>query len=246
MILLIVSFAAGVLTVAAPCILPLLPVIIGGSLIEAGQDKQEKQLFRPLIIAGSLAASVITFTLLIKATTALLGVPVYVWQILSGLVVTLLGIYFLWPHGWEKISVKSGLFVKSNQALGKVSQKKGIFGAALIGAALGPVFSSCSPTYALIVATVIPASFLQGLIYLTAYAFGMSLTLLLIAILGQTAVSKLQLLSNPRSWLKTVIGVLFIVVGVSVMFGLDKKLQALILENGWYSQIDKFERRLTN
>ena len=30
--LLIISYFAGILTVAAPCILPLLPVIVGGSL----------------------------------------------------------------------------------------------------------------------------------------------------------------------------------------------------------------------
>ncbi len=73
MFLLIVSFLAGVLTIAAPCILPLLPVIIGGSLIDSDKDKPERAWLRPVVITASLAVSVIVFTLLIKATTVLLG-----------------------------------------------------------------------------------------------------------------------------------------------------------------------------
>lgn len=246
MALLILSFIAGVLTVAAPCILPLLPVIIGGSLVEAGRDKPQKQWLRPLIIAISLAASIVVFTLLIKATTALLGVPQIVWQVLSGVVVLLLGINYLWPHGWEKLSASSGLFIRSNAALGKASQQKGFLGAILIGFALGPVFSSCSPTYSLIVATVLPASFIQGLFYLLAYAIGMSITLLLIAYLGQVFVAKLRWLANPNGWFRRLVGILFISVGVMVILGMDRKLQAYILERGWYDPIGNLEKRFSD
>lgn len=246
MALLILSFIAGVLTIAAPCVLPLLPVIIGGSLLEANKDKPEKQWIRPLVIAASLAVSVITFTLLIKATTALLGVPQVVWQLASGIIVLLLGISFVWPGMWERLSAKSGLFSRSNAVLGKAYKHKGLGGAILIGIALGPVFSSCSPTYALIVATVLPVSFIQGFLYLLAYALGMSLTLLLIAYVGQTFVTKLRWLSNPDGWFKRAIGILFIVVGISVIFGLDKKLQAFVLEQGWYDPISELEHKLAD
>lgn len=243
MTLLVLSFIAGVLTVAAPCVLPLLPVIIGGSLIE-DQKQQSKQWLRPLIIAASLASSVILFTLLIKATTALLGVPQSVWQIISGSIVILLGLYYVWPKAWEGISAKLGLFTKSNVVLGKAYQKRGIFGAILIGAALGPVFSSCSPTYALIVATILPTSFIEGLVYLVAYAGGMSATLLLVAYLGQAFVTKLKWLSDPNGWFKKIIGILFILVGIGVLYGIDKDIQAFVLEQGWYDPIGNLEKRL--
>jgi cytochrome c-type biogenesis protein len=246
MALLILSFIAGVLTVAAPCVLPLLPVIVGGSLLESKKDKTNEQWIRPLIIAGSLAVSVITFTLLIKATTALLGVPQTVWQLISGFIVLMLGIHYLWPHGWEKLSAGSGLFTRSNVVLGKAYRRKGFLGAVLIGAALGPVFSSCSPTYALIVATILPVSLVKGLIYLAAYAFGMSATLLLIAYLGQVFVARLRWLANPGGWFKHVIGALFVLVGLSVMFGIDKKIQAYVLERGWYDPISSLEERFTD
>ncbi len=49
MILLLGAFIAGILTVLAPCVLPLLPIIIGGSV--AGKTYDSK---RPVIIALSL------------------------------------------------------------------------------------------------------------------------------------------------------------------------------------------------
>lgn len=242
MTLLILSFIAGVLTVAAPCVLPLLPVIIGGSLVEAGQDKSERRWLRPAIVAASLAASVIVFTLLIKATTALLGVPQYVWQVISGGIVLLLGINYLWPHAWELLAVRAS--IGSNKLLGRAAHRNGLIGAVLIGAALGPVFSSCSPTYALIVAAVLPVSFAQGLLYLAAYALGMSAILLLVAYLGQAFVSRLRWLSNPNGWFRKTIGALFILVGLSVLFGFDKSLQTYVLERGWYDPISNLERGL--
>ncbi len=246
MALLILSFIAGVLTIAAPCVLPLLPVIVGGSLVENDEEKSTRQWLRPLVIALSLALSVVSFTLLIKATTVLLGVPQIVWQVVSGLIVIALGINYVWPKAWEVLSARSGLFTTSNAALGKAYKHKGLWGTVLIGVALGPVFSSCSPTYALIVATILPVSFAQGLIYLIAYALGMSITLLLIAYLGQVFLSKLRWLSNPNGWFKKFIGILFITVGICVLFGVDKKIQAYVLEKGWYDPISNIERRLSN
>lgn len=246
MALLILSFIAGVLTIAAPCVLPLLPVIVGGSLVENDEEKSTRQWLRPLVIAISLALSVVSFTLLIKATTVLLGVPQIVWQVVSGLIVIALGINYVWPKAWEVLSSRSGLFTTSNAALGKAYKHKGLWGAILIGVALGPVFSSCSPTYALIVATILPVSFAQGLIYLIAYALGMSITLLLIAYLGQVFLSKLRWLSNPNGWFKKLVGILFITVGIFVLFGVDKKIQAYVLEQGWYDPISNIEKRLSN
>lgn len=243
MTLLIVSFFAGVLTVAAPCVLPLLPIIIGGSFIESKKDSTDRQWTRPLIIAFSLAFSVIVFTLAIKTTTVFLGIPQTAWQIISGTIVILLGIQYVLPGSWEKFSAKSGFFESSNKFLGKVSRRKGLLGPILIGLSLGPVFSSCSPTYALIVATVLPAAFIKGLFYLTAYAIGMSITLLLIAFLGTVFTSKLRWVMNPDGWFKKSIGILFIIVGILVITGMDKNIQSYILDQGWYKPIENIEQK---
>ena len=79
--LLFVSFLAGVLTILAPCVVS-------------------------VVIAG-LGASIIVFTVLLKATSLLLGVPADVWKVISGGIVVLFGVFTLFPGLWEWISLKT-------------------------------------------------------------------------------------------------------------------------------------------
>jgi cytochrome c biogenesis protein CcdA len=239
--LLVVSFVAGILTVAAPCILPLLPVIVGGAAVHAQDGAKRPSLKHPLIIALSLAVSIILFTLLLKATAVLLGVPTAVWSVVAGVIIIFFGVNLLFPVLWDKLMIATNLQAKTNQLMSKSQQSKGVKRDILLGASLGPVFNSCSPTYALIVAAVLPASFFVGLSYLTAYALGVALILLLIGLFGGVVAFKLRWLANPNGWFKKVIGILFITVGLVVMFGLDKKIQAYVLEQGWYDPIMRIE-----
>lgn len=241
--LLLVSLAAGVLTVAAPCVLPLLPIIVGGSIVADGADSPRAR-WRPFVIAASLAVSVVVFTLLLKATTALLGVPPQVWQVVSGVIVILLGVNLIVPQLWDSLSTKLGLGARSDRALDAAVQRQSVGGDILTGAALGPVFTSCSPTYALIVATVLPVSFAEGLVYIVLYAIGLAVPLMLIGLLGRSAARRLGWLADPRGWLRRTIGVLFVIVGIVVIIGADKALQTLILDLGWYDPIAGLEEVL--
>ncbi len=245
--LLLLSFVAGILTVAAPCVLPLLPVIIGGSMARADSDAKvaERQWFRPVIIAASLAVSVVIFTLLLKATTALLGVPQFVWQLIAGGILLVFGLTMLFPVLWEKVMALTGLQNRANSALDKSYRRGGVGGDILLGAALGPTFSSCSPTYALILATVLPVSFAEGVLYIVVYAIGLAVALLLVAFLGAAFARKLGWLSSPSGWFRRVVGILLVVVGLAVILGLDKQFQAFVLEQGWYDPIQNFEEGIT-
>lgn len=237
--LLIASFIAGVLTVAAPCILPLLPVIVGGSIVQGERSKDS--LKHPLVIVASLAVSIVLFTLLLKATTALLGIPVMVWSVIAGGIVVLLGVNFLFPALWEKFMITTGWQAAANRVMAASQKNSGVKRDILLGASLGPVFNSCSPTYALIVALVLPTSFVLGFTYLLAYAVGVAAILLLVSLFGRALVAKLRWLANPEGVIKKVTGVLFIVVGLAVIFGLDKAAQIYVLEKGWYDPIVRLE-----
>ncbi|MEN9604765.1 MAG: hypothetical protein RJB39_450 [Candidatus Parcubacteria bacterium] len=241
MVLLFISFIAGVLTILAPCTLPVLPVIVGSSVGGEGDKLANRK--KASIIASSLGASIILFTLLLKATSALISIPASVWAIVSGVIIIIFGLISLFPGFWEKLPFVAKLNSKSNILLGTGYQKKSIWGDVIIGASLGPVFSTCSPTYFVILATVLPQSFFLGLIYLLAYAIGLSGMLLLIAFLGQRLVGRLTSLSNPEGWFKRGLGILFIIIGVGIMFGIDKKIQTSILDAGLFD-ITKVEQRL--
>ncbi len=74
--LLLSSFIAGVLTILAPCVLPVLPVVLAGSVTE-------KKWWYPYLVTLSLAVSVVLFTVLLKASTLLIDIPSSFWKILS-------------------------------------------------------------------------------------------------------------------------------------------------------------------
>ncbi len=239
--LFIVSYVAGILTVLAPCVLPLLPVIVGGTVVQDTQ--RNRRWWRPLTIVGSLAISITIFTLLLKATTILVGVPQIVWNVLASFIIFLFGVSLLMPYAWERLALKSGLYNQSNKLLQKSSRiKSGVGRDVLLGVSLGPVFTSCSPTYLLIVAVVLPRSFVEGFIYLVAYVLGLTTILLLISLAGQSIVRKLGWLSNPSGFFRRAMGILLIIVAVAVLSGLDRDFQTYVLDNGWYTPIMKIEQ----
>jgi cytochrome c biogenesis protein CcdA len=236
MTLLIISFIAGVLTVLAPCILPLLPVVVGTSA-HGGRRST------PYIVVGSLALSIILFTYLLKASSAFVMVPQHVWTYISGGIVALFGITLLFPAIWENIPGLAKLSSQSNQLLGKGYQKKSIWGDVIIGASLGPIFSTCSPTYFLILASVLPASFALGTLYILAYVLGLSLILLLIGLIGQKLANKMTGLADSHGLFKRTVGLLFLILGVAIILGYDKKLQIQILDGGFFD-VTKVEQVL--
>lgn len=226
MLLLIISFVAGILTILAPCVLPLIPVIVGGSLGDGTVNKK-----KALTIVISLGISVIAFTLLLKVSTLFITIPEYVWRYISGGLILALGLTTLFPSLWEN-QILARLNRDSNMLLGKGVQKKNFYGDILIGAALGPVFSTCSPTYFIILATVLPASPVLGIVYLLSYAVGLCLSLLLVTLIGQRILARLNIASDPRGWFKRVLGILFLLVGFAILFGFDKKAQFFLLDSG--------------
>lgn len=238
MTLLVLSFVAGVLTVLAPCVLPLLPIIIGGSVTGNERDRR----LRPILIATSLAVSLFVFTILLKATTALVDVSPDVWLYASGGIVIALGIVSLFPTTWEIVAEKLQLQRSSQKALAKSGKNKRRFiGPILVGAALGPVFSSCSPTYAFILATVLPRDFATGIVDLIAYCLGLVFILLVVSIYGRAAIQRVKWMANPHGAFRRGLGVLFIIVGAAIITGYDVKAQTWVANNSPFdiTNVDK-------
>jgi cytochrome c biogenesis protein CcdA/thiol-disulfide isomerase/thioredoxin len=238
MTLLLISFVAGLLTVLAPCTLPLLPVIIGGSVAEGRAS------LRALTIILSLGASVFLFTLILKVSTAFINVPQEVWESISGLLLLAFGLVTLFPTLWEKFGLANMLNRSSNRALAQGYVRKNFWGDAMIGAALGPVFSSCSPTYFIILATVLPSNLAEGLLYLLVYIFGLCLALMVIALIGQRIVSALGIASDPHGWFKRIIGLLFVLIGLAVIFGIDKQVETYLLSVNSPFDVTQVEQKL--
>ena len=224
--LLIASLLAGVFSVLAPCVLPLVPVMIAPS----AQTKKRSIWW---LLTG-LGLSIIVFSILLKSTTALLGVPPQVWSVISGVIVVLFGVTLVAPRAWEWLMMRTGLAVAAQKQSAGASARRGRFSDLLFGASLGPIFSVCSPTYALIVAVLLPADPLRGALYLVAYVVGLLAMLALVALLGQRLVRALGWGLNPRGTFRRVLGAVLIVFGVLIITGLDKEISAWLVGQGWF------------
>ncbi len=222
---LLLSFLAGILTVLAPCVLPLLPVILAG----AGGSKSW---FRPIIIIISLAISLILFTVAVKITTLAFSIDQSIWRYISGGIIIIFGLFYIFPEVWEAISLKLELSKNSDELLEKVSKKETFWSPALIGFTLGPVFSSCSPTYGILVAVILPTDFFIGLVYLLAYVLGLSLVMLLIGLSGYRITKKLRWGSDPKGLFRKVLGLVFILTGMAIVTNLDKTFEIWLIEQG--------------
>lgn len=224
MFLLFGAFIAGMLTVLAPCVLPLLPIIIGGSV--SGDTKDRR---RPIVIAVALAISLLLFTLILKVTTVFINIPPTTFAYISGVIIILLGVVTLFPTIYARLINRLGIEQRAQKLLGKgYNNKRTFIGPVITGAALGPVFSSCSPMYAYILATVLPASFGLAMLYMVAYILGLAVILLAIGYYGQRFISKIKFASDPKGTFQRVLAIIFIIVGLLIFTGYDKKFQTYV------------------
>ncbi len=237
MFLILIAFLAGMLTVFAPCVLPVLPIILSGSV--QGRDP-----YRPAIITLSLGFSIVLFTLLLKVSVLFIDIPQSYWSFLSGGLLLVFGITALFPELWGKVSHFLGFSSGAHKGLYTANKKRGRWGAVLLGAALGPVFASCSPVYFLILATVLPASFIQGFFALLAYGVGLSAVMFLIAFFGQKIIAGFRWAADPKGWFRRGLGILFLIVGIGILLGWDKIVEAWFLDNEFFWDLSRIEEAL--
>ncbi len=176
-----------------------------------------------------MALSIVLFTILLKASTLLINVPPEFWKYVSGVILIGLGLVYIFPHTWTLLS--SRVFgSRANNSLDKAQNiESSTLRAIVTGAVLGPVFSTCSPTYSLLLATVFPVSFIAGISYTFIYALGLSLVLLLIARFGTLLVRKLKIYADERGTFRKVLGAILIFVGFLIVTGIDKKIETFLI-----------------
>lgn len=236
--LLLTSLLAGMMSVLAPCVVSMIPV-----LMARGVDGRRAR--SPLFVIGGLAVSVFVFSILLKSSTLLLNVPTSFWSVLSGTIVVLFGVTMVFPGIWEKIVLATGLNVFAQRNLANSTSKKGWRSDIFLGASLGPVFSACSPTYALIVASILPAEPIVGAAYLFAYVIGLSLLMWLIVVFGRSLIVRLGWGINPESRFHRAVGVVLIAVGVMILTGFDKHLISYLVSRGlfdWQIELESLLR----
>lgn len=235
----LVALVAGALSILAPCVVGLLPVLIGRSVSPGARAHSAA-----LVIAG-LSVSIFVFSALLKGTTWLIDVPQYVWQWIAGGILIAFGVVSLVPSLWDAVSSRLRLATLGGSGVRTGMERQSRFGDVLLGASLGPVFSACSPTYGVIAAVILPASPAEGFVYLGAYVAGLAIMMGVVVFGGRSAVSSLGWGIDPRGWFRRTLGVLFILLGIAIGTGLDKDVLSYVVQAGWFDWQVGFEDAIT-
>lgn len=230
-----VALLAGALSVLAPCVVGLLPILIGRSVAPGSRMHSAV-----LVIAG-LCGSIFVFTMLFRATTLLVDVPQRVWQYVAGAILVGFGVVSLLPQLWDRVSARLRLAEVGDRGARFGIGRQSRVGDVVLGASLGPAFSACSPTYALIVAVILPATPAEGAAYLLAYLAGLAAMMAVIVVGGRRAVTALGWGVNPHGWFRRGLGVFFILFGAAIATGFDKEVLSFVVENGWFDWQLQFE-----
>lgn len=226
------AFFAGILSVLAPCVLPLLPVLLWGGLARGNK-------YSPYIILISALFFIFICTLLFKVVTGFLPIKQEVLVVISAVIIWVYGILLLFPQLWDRFKF---LFPQKASKSIKKTPKTWIRSEILLGASLGPLFASCSPTYALIISTILPASLFMGTLSILVYLLGFWLVIFLIIYFGKEFLQKLTRYANPDGIFKKIIGGILLLTSILIISGGFKWLEAQLVNSSLGTGLTRIEK----
>ena len=219
------SFLAGVLSTLSPCVLPLLPILIGTAITRHRRG--------PLALALWLGLS---FTL---AGVALASLGLYLglnqgWlRTGAAVVLVLLGTMLLSPGLQTRFASATAPVGTAGVALSRRIPFDGLSGQFILGFLLGLVWAPCvGPTLGATV-TLASQGHALGQVAVVMFVFGIgaALPLALLGTLSREAMLRTRgKLMKVGSTGKYVLGLLMIAVGASILTGFDRGLEALLVQ----------------
>ena len=219
------AFVAGILSILSPCVLPILPIVLGTA---ASSHRQG-----PLALAAGLSLSFVAIGLFLATIGHSIGLDADQLRYVAAALVVLVGVVLVLPPLQASIAVAAGPIGNWADSRFTGSRANGIAGQFWTGVLLGAVWSPCvGPTLGAASLLAVQGKDL-GQVALTMFAFGVGATLPLLG-LGwlsrETMVRWRGSLLSAGSRMKFVLGLLFLVIGVFILSGADKALEAFLVD----------------
>lgn len=219
------ALLAGVLSTLSPCVLPLLPIVVGTAM---GEHR-----FGPVALAAGLALSFVAIGLFFATIGFAAGLDQDVFRAVAAVFLIVIGGVLLLPAVQGQLALAAGPVGDWIQSSSGGFSTRGLGGQFLVGVLLGAVWSPCvGPTLG--AASVLAARGEHlGAVALTMFAFGIGAALPLLAIgtMSREAQARWRgrLLSMGAGG-KRLMGMLLVGVGVLILSGLDKRLETALVE----------------
>jgi len=222
MILLILfAFLGGVVTILSPCILPILPIVLSGSV---GSGKR-----KPLGIVTGFVFSFTFFTLFLSAIVKVTGVSADALRSISIVIILLFGLSLLLPQ-FQVFMEK--LFSKLSNRFAVRGTHEGFLGGVFVGLSLGLIWTPCvGPILASVITLAATSNVTAAAFLITfAYALGTALPMLAIMYGGRSLLQKLPWLLPNTGRIQKAFGVLMVLTAIGIFFNIDRRFQSYILD----------------
>ncbi|WP_334416336.1 MULTISPECIES: cytochrome c biogenesis CcdA family protein [unclassified Bradyrhizobium] len=221
MLNLVLALLAGVVTVAAPCTLPMLPILLGASVGQTGKA-------RPAMIALGFVMSFSMVALLLGAITRAFDFDPNHLRNAAAILLVGFGLLMIWPAPFEWLSVRIGGFT------GATASRQGMLGGFVLGTTLGLVWTPCAGPVLGSILTVIATSkdTAWASLLLVVYAIGAGLPMLAIAYGGQAVTTRVRSVARIAPRLQQGFGVVVIAFALLSYFQYDTLIVAWL--TGFY------------
>lgn len=220
----LLALLAGVLSTLSPCVLPLLPVVLGTAV--------SQHQFGPAALAGGLAISFAVIGLFVALVGFSIGLDLDVFRTIGGFMLVGIGAVLLVPQLQMRLATAASPVGTWTERKFGGFESGGLKGQFMIGLLLGAVWSPCvGPTLG--AASMMAARGENlGAVTLTMLAFGIgaALPLLVLGALSREALLRWRgrLLGAGKGG-KMILGAVLVTVGILVISGLDKRAEAAIV-----------------
>ncbi len=248
------AFLAGILSILAPCTLPVVPLVLGAG---AGGGRR-----RPLGIVLGLGFTFVIVTILLASALSTLGVSTGGLRLVAVVTLGALGLTLAWPRLGRRLEVamaplvRPGLRVATGRSTvmapiqpdpGSPDGRGGLRSGLAMGAAIGLVWAPCvGPLMAGTIAVAAsrgPSP--ETVVVALAYVAGAAIPLLAVARWGRAIAHRSRGLASgggPRR----AFGVLTLVAALLIATGLDASVQSAVtaaLPAGWSSALYAVEKQ---
>jgi cytochrome c-type biogenesis protein len=219
------AILAGSLTTLSPCVLPMIPLVVGGAM--------QANRLAPLAIGAGLVVSFTVLGVLLGVLGSVLGFSGDSFRVFGALLLVTFGIVMLVPALNARFTAWMTPLASSANTLSTGVRDDSLRGAFVLGLTLGMIWTPCSGPLLGSTLTLVASDggALRGGILLALFGVGAAIPLVAFSYASRAG------FTAARDWvlarigvLRTAFAVLLLVVGVAILTGLDKQLESLILD----------------
>ncbi len=220
--LLLFAFLSGLVTIAAPCIWPILPIVLSSSATGGPS--------RPLGVTLGVVMSFSILTLSIAYVVRIIPFDTEWLRYLSVAIIAVLGLTLIIPAlGAYLEGAVSKLSSRFSRNSGPADS--GFKGGLLTGLSLGIVWTPCAGPILATIATLAAtrAVSFDLILVMIAYMLGVAIPLFVFSLFGQKLFNSSKRLSKHTRLIQKIFGIIMLVTAILIATGYDRNLQTTLL-----------------